>query len=369
MAPLVPMGECMDRAWLWLIMLALMAVPGPAWAAEGELYPMYFPVIGENSFTDSFGEPRGDHLHQGIDIMADKMTPVVAVADGTVGWMHDEQGGNCCDLALVHDDGWESWYVHLNNDTPGTDDGQGWGFADGIAPGVWVAAGTLIAWVGDSGNAEWTSPHLHFELHQPDGTVVNPYESLLTATVLEQPLEWAGLPFSDIGDSVHADDIVVIAERGITKGCNPPLNTLYCPSREVTRGEIAAFVRRTLESPFVEEDFFGDDGASVFQDDINALAALGIALECGEGLYCPERDLTRAEMAVFVARGLALPAGPDAFGDDQGHAFEAEINALAAAGIVRGCNPPDNTLYCPERTLSRAEMATFLVRALALLEG
>jgi hypothetical protein len=337
-------------------------------AAADEVSPMYFPVVGGGGFTDTFGASRGEgRTHNGIDIMVPKLTPVIAVADGTVGWMHDEQGGNCCDMAFLHDDGWESWYVHLNNDTPGTDDGQGWGFADGIEPGVWVAAGTLIASVGDSGNAEWTSPHLHFELHAPDGTVVNPYESLLLAPVLEGPLAALGSPFADTYDSVHEEDIAGISRPGITRGCNPPQNNLYCPGRELSRGEIAAFVRRTLGTPYVEADYFTDDVTSVFEGDINALAEAGIALECGADLYCPDRALTRAEMAVFVARGLQLSPGGDGFTDDDGHAFEAEINTVAEAGIVKGCNPPDNTRFCPERSLSRAEMATFLVRALALL--
>ena len=109
------------------------------------------------------------------------MVPVVAVADGTVGWMHNTQGVKCCAMALNHDDGWASWSIHLNNDTPGTDDGQGWGFAPGITTGVHVVAGQLIGYVGDSGNAENSSPHVHFELHQPDGTKINPYPHLRAA--------------------------------------------------------------------------------------------------------------------------------------------------------------------------------------------
>jgi hypothetical protein len=87
----------------------------------------------------------------------------------------------CCSLVILHDDGWESWYIHLDNDTTGTDDGKGWGIKRAITPGVRVSAGQHIAWVGDSGNAESTEPHLHFELHDPSGTVVNPYSSLVAA--------------------------------------------------------------------------------------------------------------------------------------------------------------------------------------------
>src|SRR5262249_46808155 len=78
-------------------------------------------------------------------------------------------------------DGWEYWYIHINNDTPGTDDGANprqWRFAPGIAVGTHVKAGQFIAYMGDSGDAETTQAHLHFELHEPSGTAIDPYTSL-----------------------------------------------------------------------------------------------------------------------------------------------------------------------------------------------
>jgi peptidoglycan hydrolase-like protein with peptidoglycan-binding domain len=84
-------------------------------------------------------------------------------------------------LRIDHDDGWASGYIHMNNDTPGTDDGKGWGIAAGLSRGSHVAAGQLIGWVGDSGNAEGTYAHLHFELIDPHGVYVDPYVSLLAA--------------------------------------------------------------------------------------------------------------------------------------------------------------------------------------------
>jgi len=143
------------------------------------VYPLVFPVVGENHFSRDFGDPRsGGRSHEGIDILAEKLTPVVAVADGTVRWMFNERGGDCCALSIVHDDGWRSRYIHLNNDTPGTDDGKGYGIARGIRVGARVRAGQVIGFVGDSGNAEATVPHLHFELRRPDGTAVDAFRSL-----------------------------------------------------------------------------------------------------------------------------------------------------------------------------------------------
>jgi hypothetical protein len=163
------------------LLCAALVTPAIPASAE-EVYPVVFPVVGPHHFTDTYDAPRtGGRIHEATDIMAEKMTPVVAAADGTIGWV----SSTCCGLQIVHDDGYQSWYIHLNNDTPGTDDGQGWGIAPGIEKGVHVSAGQLIGWVGDSGNAEETAPHLHFQLHYPDGSRFNPYQSLLASTHID----------------------------------------------------------------------------------------------------------------------------------------------------------------------------------------
>jgi hypothetical protein len=164
-------------------------------AGEQVDYPLVFPVGGGASAgtRSHYWDSRASGLHHAQDIMAPKMTPVYAVAAGTiqyVNWSRDPVNPNpdrCCSLVLAHDDGWVSSYIHLNNDTPGTDDGLGWGIAPGIAVGVHVAAGTQIGWVGDSGNAEDTAPHLHFELRDPDGVIVDAYRALLAAQGISPP--------------------------------------------------------------------------------------------------------------------------------------------------------------------------------------
>ncbi|HEX6299709.1 MAG TPA: peptidoglycan DD-metalloendopeptidase family protein [Acidimicrobiia bacterium] len=145
-----------------------------------------FPVAGEHSFVDTFGAPRdgGRRQHKGNDIFAAKGTPVVAVSDGTIDLMSTgDLAGQY--VALRHNDGWRSMYMHLNNDTPGTDDGLAIGYAEGIEEGMKVTAGTVIGFLGDSGNAESTSPHLHFELHQPDGLKINPFHALINGLHLD----------------------------------------------------------------------------------------------------------------------------------------------------------------------------------------
>jgi hypothetical protein len=72
-------------------------------------------------------------------------------------------------------------------------------------------------------------------------------------------------------------------------------------------------------------------------------------------------------MAAFLVRALDLPPGPGAtFTDDNDTVFEADIEALAAAAITRGCNPPSNDRYCPDDNVTRGQMAAFLYRALGI---
>ena len=174
--------------------IALVVLSASIASAEGARdygemvdYQLVFPVDGSVSLTDTFYASRSTGDHHAQDLMAPKMTPVLAAASGTVryvNWSRDPSDLNphrCCTMTIRHDDGWESWYIHLNNDTPGTDDGQAWGIVEGIVPGTVVRAGQQIGWVGDSGNAESTSPHLHFELIDPGGVIVNPYNALRAA--------------------------------------------------------------------------------------------------------------------------------------------------------------------------------------------
>jgi len=353
------------------VLITSVALTSPR-ASAGDTSEMYFPIVGEVNYSDTFGDCRGagcSRGHEGVDIMGAKLLPVVAVADGTVGWVKNTVGGNCCSMSIQHDDGWESYYIHMNNDTPGTDDGLGQGIAPGIEPGVRVRAGQLIGWVGDSGNAENSGSHVHFELHKPDGTVVNPTPYVDAAFRLTAPLpaEQEG-SFWDDDYSVHRFAIDKIADVGITKGCNPPDNNQFCPERSITRGEMAAFLKRALDLPPAAEDYFDNDSEVIFEGDINAIMEAGIGFGCSETDFCSYQPLRREEMAEFLVRafGYTNDAGADLFIDDEESPFEDSINKLGVAGVTLGCNPPANDEFCPTRSLSRAEMATFFVRALDL---
>jgi murein DD-endopeptidase MepM/ murein hydrolase activator NlpD len=161
-------------------------LPSPsALAADYELpfEPVFPQEIGPTEFRDTYGQSRsGGRSHNGTDLLAPRMTEIYALADGTVTYVgtNNLSGRN---IKLDHGEGWESYYVHLNNDNVGTDDGAApWSLAvpPDIDEGVEVVAGQLIGWVGDSGNAEGTTPHTHFELRK-DGKPINAYEILLAA--------------------------------------------------------------------------------------------------------------------------------------------------------------------------------------------
>ena len=116
---------------------------------------------------------------------------------------------------------------------------------------------------------------------------------------------------------------------------------------------------------------FADDDNSTFEADIERLAAAKITMGCNppaNSKYCPDRRVTRGQMAAFLARALKLSnRGSVDFVDDDGSMFEAEIEMLATAGITAGCNPPTNNRFCPDAYLTRAQMAAFLARGLDLV--
>jgi murein DD-endopeptidase MepM/ murein hydrolase activator NlpD len=126
-----------------------------------------FPVFGENGqFSSDYGAPRaGTGWHQGNDVFAPIGTPVLAVADGVLSKVGvNTLGGNR--LWLTDDLGNAYYYAHLS------------GYAAHVADGVRVKTGEIIGFVGNTGQAITTPPHLHFEIHPGDGPSVDPYPYL-----------------------------------------------------------------------------------------------------------------------------------------------------------------------------------------------
>lgn len=196
---LVLMAHALGASALYADDLAPLPTFPDASPPAPKMVAMIFPVLYNVRWSDTYGAPRdgGRRRHMGQDLMAPKMTPLVAVFDGTV-YFYTGHGTAGNHIYLHSDDGWTAVYVHVNNDTPGTNDGAGgdfYAFAAGLRSGDRVRAGQLIGYVGNSGNAETTAPHLHFEL-QYQRKHINPHLSLLKARRIKEPV--VHLPFPEM---------------------------------------------------------------------------------------------------------------------------------------------------------------------------
>jgi hypothetical protein len=179
-----------------------------------------------------------------------------------------------------------------------------------------------------------------------------------------------GGTFVDDNDSIFEGSIEAVNAVGVTNGCNPPANDRYCPDEAVTRAQMAAFLSRALGLGEASAGPFSDITGSIHASSINAIAAAGITVGCNppdNTRYCPEQAVTREQMASMITRAFHLPTASDSYFTDTGSSVHAaSINALAAAAITEGCNPPDNDNFCPKQQVTRGQMAAFLARALDL---
>jgi murein DD-endopeptidase MepM/ murein hydrolase activator NlpD len=139
-----------------------------------------FPVADNYAYGDSFGAPRMmgtpyQHWHEGTDIMAPMGTLLVACERGVILRIGTGGvlGGNT--VWLRGESGVSYYYAHLSE------------FADGLREGMVVEPGTVLGFVGDTGNARGGPPHLHFEIHPNGGMAINPYPLLRVAEEQTQP--------------------------------------------------------------------------------------------------------------------------------------------------------------------------------------
>lgn len=158
----------------------------PSGAAEnGQVRAITFPVAGPITYVNDWGACRDgcNRAHKGNDLIGDRRQPILSMHDGVIDHLIDHPTAGF-GVAIRDDDGWEYHVYHMNNDSPGTDDGVEdgtWRFLPGIVAGARVTAGQQIGWMGDSGNSEGSVPHAHVEIHTPQGSAINPYWSLRAA--------------------------------------------------------------------------------------------------------------------------------------------------------------------------------------------
>jgi hypothetical protein len=167
--------------------------------------------------------------------------------------------------------------------------------------------------------------------------------------------------FSDIGGNVHADAIRRLAARGVVSGCG---GGRYCPNMPVTRGQAAAMIVRSLGIPPGSRQRFRDVPMS--HPHAVAIAAAvdrGFITGMPNGTFRPDAPLTREQMATVLARAarLARVAGQHFRDVPWTSPHLAYVNAIGRARISNGCG---NRNYCPAHRVTRAQMASFVVRGL-----
>ena len=184
--------------------------------------------------------------------------------------------------------------------------------------------------------------------------------------------------FTDVSGSYWANSYIErLYSAGITGGCsNVPLN--YCPDNTVTRAQMAVFLLKGIHGSSYTPSAVGTNtGFTDVATDywaaawIKQLAAEGITGGCGIGIYCPDATVTRAQMAIFLLKAKnGSSYNPPAVGVSTGFTDVASdywaaafIKQLVADGITAGCG---NGNYCPDAEVTRAQMAVFLVKAFNL---
>jgi hypothetical protein len=270
---------------------------------------MQWPVLGGGAILSVFGSDRdgGSRRHAGVDIVAPKLTPIVAIGDGTISGVHNTQG-DCCWVTIKHDTGWSSAYLHLNNDLEGSDNGGGVGIRPDLFTGRRVVAGEVIGWLGDSGNAEPGIPHLHFELHLPGGTAIDPLASLrwayrrMPAPALEDAPDQFSGPFID-DDGLLAERMFgLLVTLGSISSCDL-WGVAVCPDWPTTNEEAATWlgaITRVLVPTTLPEG----SPAMLEQMALDSRA-------CAPG-GCPSPPVTVGELAAMLVWATEQKAHDDA---------------------------------------------------------
>ena len=326
-------------------------------------YRLEYPIAGDSSFLSVFGAIReaGERWHAGVDISARKLTPVVAVRAGTVLEVNRNGGGDCCWVKIRHRDGWQSLYVHLNNDTWTTDDGQGVGIVRNLEVGDTVAQGQVIGYVGDSGNAEPSTPHLHFELRTPWGESVDPLPSLRRArgrtptglSGFDAVLGDVGSPFADVTTQQDADLVTYSLSIGVPLACDE-FGLLFCGDAPADQETAAAWIQALIIDPLdvnarveVAADLAESDA---MLDELETAEQIRFVNICGE--LC-EPILTRSDVADLLRD--VDPVGWES----------VDLAALYHFGMVDACDGSDHP---EDHSLNRLGLLRMLMRVFGILE-
>jgi hypothetical protein len=363
-----------------VVALCLLAVPLPATPAEAAtlepaaagqgapVVPILFPLEKRISWVDTFGAARsGGRTHAGNDLMADKMTPLLAVVDGKLDWLNltgklsSYNNLPYYNILLRGDDGNDYFYVHINNDTPGTDDGKGgveFAYAPGLSNGMQVKRGQVIAYVGDSGNAEDTAPHLHFEIHlggyvsasggqTRSPSAIDPYNSLKAAPTLA---EWTAAGKPPITVPTTVPGATTTTTKSTTTTTKPPTTTTTTAKPPTTTTTTkpttssTAFRTTTTTAPKVTTTTLPGAAVAGFSDvrtsdwfyrDFAGALAADIVVPDPDNRFRPYSLVSRALFATYLVRTMA-PDELAALGDAAPAATTTTTTAVGDWGGADG---------------------------------
>lgn len=370
------------------------AADAPAAKEPVPVVPILFPLENRINWIDTFGAARsGGRTHAGNDLMVPKMTPVLAVVDGTLDWMNmtgklsSYNNLPYYNILLRGDDGNDYFYIHLNNDTPGTDDGQGGvanAYAPGLTNGVRVKKGQVIGYAGDSGNAEDVGSHLHFEIHlggyvaaktgqSRPPSAINPYPSLKAAPTLA---EWlAG------GGGTPATSTTTTTASGGTPGTStttttsttaaPTTTTTVRPTTTISTPPTSTLPPGSTNVPGYTDVKTTD----WFYEDFAQAEAAGVVVPSADARFRPYSKVSRALFTAYLVRAMApgeLRELTSAGGVNEAGTFSdvhtshwayAEIEIAARLRLVQGIG---GGLFSPDALVTRAQMAVMICRALGV---
>ena len=280
---------------------------------------------------------------------------------------HLDQPGICGEFmrwdAVLDQDWWYCIEGHLRLNTPGE--------ADGLLQG-WVDNGLVFSRDGLRYRRlveDWLDIRT-FWLNVYFGGSTIPNDRDLTMRIDDLVIRAegrVGCPnrFTDDDGNPHESNIEWMFQNDYVYGCR--LDE-YCPSRRLTRAHTAALLDRILDPADTETDFFSDDNGHWAEDPLNRIAAAGWLYGCDTGSACPDDGVTRAQFAALLTRAFDIPTtDTDYFSDDNGSVFQADINAIAAIGITRGCHIPDH--FCQWDPVFRDQAASLLARTVQWWRG
>lgn len=219
----------------------------------------------------------------------------------------------------------------------------------------------------------WTTGHVHAvgETFSVRGVTVEVVSFDGIAYTIQVTGDAVAERFIDDNGNLHEQAIEAIAAVGITTGCNATTDR-YCPGSGVSRAEMAAFLLRAIGDTTAASVTGAFDDVPVsawYAPFVDRLAELGISVGYGDGTFRPLAGVSRAEMAVFLARAfenISQPAPSGSFADVPVDAWYAPaVEGLLAAGVTTGC-ATDPLQFCPNGSVARDAMASFLGRATGL---